>query len=144
MKHNADGAADLRRFGDVRKLMLDDVEVRAALVDRTLGIARNDVGNACGHQHFGDSNTCSTSAGDNHSQVCHVFADDLERVVQRCERHDRSAVLIVVEDRNVELSAKPVLNFESGWGCNVLKVDVAEYRGDALDRFDDHFSAFFI
>jgi hypothetical protein len=72
-----------------------------------------------------------------HADVREPLADDLERVVQRTEHDDRRAVLVVVEDRDVEQVAQPLLDLEAARRGDVLEVDAGEDRGDELDRPDD-------
>jgi hypothetical protein len=52
-------------------------------------------------------------ADDEHVQVLQALAGQLDRVEQRGEDDDRRAVLVVVEDRDVELGLQPVLDLEA-------------------------------
>jgi hypothetical protein len=61
----------------------------------------------------------------------------LQRVLQGGQRDDGGAVLVVVEDGDVEDLAQPLLDLEAGRGGDVLEVDAAVDRGDAADRLDD-------
>ena len=65
------------------------------------------------------------------------LADDLERVDERGEHDDRGAVLVVVEDRDVEAGPQPPLDLEAARRRDVLEVDPGEDRGDQLDRPHD-------
>ena len=65
------------------------------------------------------------------------LADDPERVQQGGEDDDRGAVLVVVEDGDVELRAKTLLDLEAARGRDVLQVDAAEAGRDRLDGGDD-------
>ena len=60
-----------------------------------------------------------------------------QRVDQRGEHDDRGAVLVVVEDRDVEAGAQPALDLEAARCRDVLEVDAREHRGDQLDGPDD-------
>ena len=51
------------------------------------------------------------------------LADDLQRVGQGGEHHDRGAVLVVVEDRDVEAGPQPALDLEAARRRDVLEVD---------------------
>ena len=51
--------------------------------------------------------------------------------------HHRRAVLVVVEHRDVEPLAQPVLDLEAARGGDVLEVDAAERRRDPHDGLDD-------
>src|SRR3712207_9046737 len=57
-------------------------------------------------------------------------------VAQRGQRDDRRPVLVVVEDRDVELLPQPGLDLEAARGGDVLEVDPAEARG----RSEEHTS----
>ena len=50
---------------------------------------------------------------------------------------DGGAVLVVVEHRDVEQLLQALLDLEALGRGDVLEVDAAEHRGDALDRLDD-------
>ena len=56
------------------------------------------------------------------------LAGQLDRVQQRGHHDDRGAVLVVVEDRDVELLLQPVLDLEAARRGDVLEVDAAERR----------------
>ena len=70
-------------------------------------------------------------------EVAHLLVDDLERVLERGQHHDRGAVLVVVEDGDVEQLLEPLLDLEARRRGDVLEVDAAEGRGDAHDGLDD-------
>src|SRR5262249_29125945 len=72
-----------------------------------------------------------------HPDPPRVLAHDLERVEERGEHHDRGAVLIVVEDRDVQLLAQALLDVEAARRGDVLEVDAAEGRRDELHRLHD-------
>ena len=67
-------------------------------------------------------------AGDDDAHVLGALADDPQRVQQRREHDDRRAVLVVVEDGDVELVAQPPLDLEAARRRDVLEVDAAERR----------------
>ena len=64
-------------------------------------------------------------------------AGQLQRVGERGQRDDRGAVLVVVEDRDVEPLLEPVLDLEAARRRDVLEVDAAEGRRQPDDRLDD-------
>ena len=66
-----------------------------------------------------------------------ALADDPQRVQQRRQHDDRGAVLVVVEDRDVERLLQPPLDLEAARRGDVLEVDAAERRRDLLDELDD-------
>ena len=76
-------------------------------------------------------------ADDHHRDVLGALVDDAQRVEEGGEHHHRGAVLVVVEDRDVELLAQPALDLEAARRGDVLEVDAAEARRDGLDRAHD-------
>ena len=70
-------------------------------------------------------------------ELFHLLADDLERVDERRQRDHRGAVLIVVEDRDVEPLLQLFLDLETVRRGDVFEVDAAEARRDAHDGLDD-------
>ena len=76
-------------------------------------------------------------AGDDDADVLGPLADDLERVDEGGERDDRGAVLVVVEDGDVELLAQAALDLEAARRGDVLEVDPAEDGRDRRDGADD-------
>ena len=63
-----------------------------------------------------------------------ALADDPQRVDQRGEDDDRGPVLVVVEDRDVELGAQAALDLEAARRRDVLEVDAAEAGATALTK----------
>ena len=66
-----------------------------------------------------------------------LLADHPQRVGQRGQHADRGAVLVVVEDRDVEQVAQPRLDLEAARRGDVLQVDAAVRRRDGLHDRDD-------
>ena len=75
--------------------------------------------------------------GDDDLDLAHLLVHHPQRVDQRGEHDDGGAVLVVVEDRDVELVAQPALDLEAARGGDVLQVDPAVDRGERLDDADD-------
>ena len=69
--------------------------------------------------------------------VLELLAHDAQCVGQRGEHDDRGAVLVVVEDGDVESVAQPALDLEAARRGDVLQVDAGEAGGDRLDDLDD-------
>ena len=67
----------------------------------------------------------------------HRLVDDPQRVLERGQRDDRGAVLVVVEHRDVEQVLEAVLDLEARRRRDVLEVDAAEHRRDPHDGLDD-------
>ena len=70
-------------------------------------------------------------------QVLHPLVHQLGRVQEPGQHHHRGAVLVVVEDGDVELASQPALDLEAARRGDVLEVDAAEPGGDRLDDRDD-------
>ena len=64
-------------------------------------------------------------------------AGQAQRVGQRGERDHGGAVLVVVEDRDVEAGLEPLLDLEAAGRRDVLEVDPAEARREPRDGLDD-------
>ena len=76
-------------------------------------------------------------AVDHDAEVLDLLADDLEGVDQGRHHHDGRAVLVVVEDGDVELLLQALLDLEAPRSRDVLQVDAAEGRRQVLDGLDD-------
>ena len=92
---------DLLRVCDLGHFSLDRVEAVAAFIDGALAVAEDSVRNACGEQQLGDCDGRCASAADNDMNVLDVFADNLQRIDQASQGDDGSAVLVIVENRDV-------------------------------------------
>ena len=76
---------------------------------------------------------CSTGTRACQLDVANVLADDLEPVKDRRGGNDRSAVLIIVEDRDLHALTQRPLDIEAFRSLDVLEVDPAEGRLKAGD-----------
>ena len=72
-------------------------------VHDALAVAADHVRDSGGEQHLRHCDAGRADAGDDDPEVLDPLADDLERVDERSQDDDRRAVLVVVEDRDVEL-----------------------------------------
>ena len=81
--------------------------------------------------------TGRAGSGDYDLDVGHVAFGEAKRVVERGEDHDGRAVLVVVEDRDVEALDELAFDLEAARRGDVLEVDAAEGRREAHDRLDD-------
>src|SRR5437899_963855 len=131
-------AADLLRVGVLREPRLDRVHVvDAAVVERPRTVAGGDVLGAGLHKELRRRDAGRAGPGENDPHVGEPLLHDLERVEQRREDHDRSAVLVVVEHWDLEIALEPLLDLEAAWRRDVLEVDPAEHGRDRLhDRHD--------
>ena len=97
----------------------------------------DDVLRALGEEESDDRIARRADARDDDADVLDLLSDELEGVDQRGEDDDRGTVLIVVEDRDVEFGAQPLLDLEAAGRGDVLQVDAAVGRGDRLDDRND-------
>ena len=75
-----------------------------APVDARLAVAADDPPDSCGEQYPGDREARRTDAEHDDLDVLRPFADDAQRVQERGQDDDGRAVLVVVEDGDVEPS----------------------------------------
>ena len=113
------------------------VHARAAVVDRAVVVAQDHVGGAGVEQQPQHRGAGRARAGHDDLHAGQVLAHHAQRVGERGEHHDRGAVLVVVEHRDVEHGAQPALDLEAARGGDVLQVDAAEPGGDRGDGPDD-------
>ena len=104
---------------------------RAVLVDT------DDVTDPAREQDFDGRRPRRAHAGDDHSELLRILADDAERVQQRSQDDDGGAVLVVVEHRDLEILAEPLLDLEAAWRRDILQIDAAEGGGEQLHGFHD-------
>ena len=79
---------------------------------------------------FADGDPGRAEADDQDLEVLELLAGELGGVDQRGERDDRGAVLVVVEDRDVERRLQALLDLEAARRADVLEVDAAERGRD--------------
>ena len=124
-------AVGVRALGE---RLLDRVQPLAAVVDRPVVVAADHGAHAGVEQDVRHRDAGGADAGRHDRDVLDPLADDAERVEERGEHDDRGAVLVVVEDGDVELGAQPLLDLEAAWGGDVLEVDAAEARARSPSR----------
>jgi len=100
-------------------------------------VAADDRARTGGEEDLRHGGPGGTTAGGHDLDVFQALADDAQRVEERCEHDDRRAVLVVVEDGDVQFVAQPPLDFEAARRGDVLEVDPAEPRCDRLHDRDD-------
>jgi hypothetical protein len=106
-------------------------------VDGPDAVAGHDRPHARVHEELAHGHAGRPGAGHDGAHVLEPPAREPARVDERGEGHDRRAVLVVVEDRDVERGDEPLLDLEAARRGDVLEVDAAEGGGDALDRLHD-------
>ena len=111
----------------------------AALVDHALGVAEDDVvgGEADRLEQLEAGDAGGAGAVAHELGRLDVAPGEIERVDQAGRRNDRGAVLVVVEHRNVEQLAQPLLDDEAFRRANILEVDAAPALAEQLDAIDD-------
>src|SRR5262249_59209572 len=111
----------------------------ATLIDHTFGVAEDDVvggkSNRLEQLETGDAGGARAVA-DKFGRF-DVAPGEIERIDQAGRGDDRCAVLVVVEHRNVEELAQPLLDDEAFRGANILKIDAAPALAEQLDAVDD-------
>ena len=112
----------------------------AALIDHAGTVDENDVlmrhAHAFEKLHAGDGG--GAGAVRHHPDVRNVASGQVKRIDQACRRDDGGAVLVVMEDRNLEALAKLLLDDETFRRLDILEIDAAEARrkhGHGLDEF---------
>ena len=100
----------------------------AALVDHALGVADGDVGvrQAHGLDQLRTGDSGSPGTVDDQPALVQRAAGDLDRIDEAGGSDDGGAVLVVVEDRDVEQLAQALLDDEAFGRLDVLEVDAAE------------------
>ncbi|CAB4731254.1 unannotated protein [freshwater metagenome] len=116
---------------------LDRGEVAARRVQHALAVGDGEVGDAGLEQDLGDRDTRGAGARDDDPGRARVAAGQLERVGEGRQRHHRGAVLVVVEDGDVEQALEPILDLEAAWCRDVLEVDPTEAGCEPHDGLDD-------
>ena len=95
-------------------------------VHGTLPVDADDLADAGVDQDPADRHAGCADARDHDRQVTDVATGEPERVPQRGQGDHGRAVLVVVEDRDVERRLERLLHFEGARRLDVLEVDAAE------------------
>src|SRR5690606_7635659 len=130
-------AGEAARVRDLRDPGQAALERLAALVDDAVDVGDDDVAGTGRAQQTQDRGAGRARAGEHDPGGGDVLLHDAQGVAQRGDDDDRGAVLVVVEDGDVQLLAQTVLDLEAARGGDVLEVDAGEDRGDRLDVGDD-------
>ncbi len=109
----------------------------AALVQGAELIHCNNVLCACGHEHLDDGGTGSAGAVQHDVHILHLLAHHTQSVDEGSRDHDRGAVLVIVEHRDVQLTLQGLFDFKALGALDVFEVDAAEGGGDGLAGRDD-------
>ena len=93
--------------------LLDLGEVAARRMDDALAVDDRDLADAGGAQHAGDRDAGRAGAGDDDLEVVELAIGEPDGVEQRGQHDDRGAVLVVVEDGDVEPLDEAPLDLEA-------------------------------
>ena len=115
-------------FGLVR------IEVGPVCADGALGVAHRDIADPCRLTHFAYPYAGGAGAVHHDLELVETLVGQLGIVHDTCQAYYRRAPLVIVENRNVQLGIKAVLDFKACWRGDVLKVHAAILRSDGLDR----------
>src|SRR5690606_27745528 len=100
-------------------------------------VRHHDVTRAGDEQQVEDGGAGGPRPGEHDAHVRELLAHHGEGVLQCGDHDDRGAVLIVVEDGDVQLLAEPLLDLEAAGCGDVLEVDPGEPRRDGPHDGDD-------
>ena len=123
-----DGATQSRPVAEGSQLLLDRGQTFPPVVDHALGVGDGNVSDTAVDEHLGDRHTGRPGTGDHNTQVSKGTSGEPGRVVERGDGHDRGAVLVVVEDGDVQAFTQPRLDLEATGSGDVLQVDTTEGR----------------
>src|SRR5699024_6980128 len=121
-----EGAGELSRVGDLGDPGQAPFELLAAFMADAVDVGDHDVTSTGRTQEAKDGGAGRSRSGEHDAGRGDVLLDHAQRVAQRGDHHDRGAVLVVVEDGDVELGAQPILDLEAARGGDVLEVDAGE------------------
>ena len=133
-----EGALLFLMVGDFGDALLVRVHVLfASLVDRARRVAEDDGLDAVGEEEACDRLSCRTCAVDDDVRRLEVTSEVLVRVEEGGDDDDRCAVLVIMENGDVEGLFELVLDVKALRCLDVLEVDAAVGGGDELADFDD-------
>ena len=112
-------------------------EPRPVAVDDAVDVGRDHVHRPGSLEQAQDRGAGRTGPRHDDPDPRQLLVHQPQSVEQRSQDHDRRAVLVVVEHRDVELVAEAALDLETPRRGDVLEVDAGEPRRDRLDRGDD-------
>ena len=134
-----DGIGQAALFGDLGIGQLVGVEVVAFAVDHALAVDQQDVAQISAefHQQIHRGNPRRTGADADDARFLETLALQFQGVEQTGGDDDGGAVLVVVENRDVEPFAQAFLDLETARRRNILEIDAAEAAGDVGHGLDE-------
>ena len=125
-------ALDLAGVGHFAQPVLVGLGAVAALVQGAELVHGDDVLRAGGHQHLDDGRTGSAGAVQDDVDIFHLLAHHAQGVDEGSGDDDGRAMLVVVEDGDVQLTLQRLLDLKALRALDVLEVDAAEGGAMAL------------
>ncbi len=111
---------------DFCKLGFRGIQIPAAGIDCAAPVADDPFLCARAEQKLRDRGSGGAGAIYDEADLIHPFFNDFQRVEKPGERDDRSAVLIVMENRDIADFLKPALDLKAARRGYILEVDAAE------------------
>ena len=121
------------------KRLSPSVEAHTAVEDGSLGVNTDDVRGPGSKQHLANCDTGRSDTRNHDREILQFLSSNPQGVLQGGKDHHRSAVLVVVENRNVERLLECLLNLECSRGRDVFKIDATKGRSQTNNGFDDLF-----
>ena len=109
----------------------------AALVQGAELIHCNDILRTGGHEHLDDGSAGSTGAVQHDVHILHLLAHHTQSVDEGSSDHDSSAVLVIVEHRDVQLPLQGLLDLEALGALDILQIDAAKGGRNGLAGSND-------
>ena len=100
-------------------------------------VAHGDAGETVGQQQFCDGNPGAPGAVYHHKTILLFLSRHFQGVDDACQHHYGRAVLVVVEDRDVQGGFQAFFDLKASGSADVFQVDAAVGRGKPGDGFDD-------
>jgi hypothetical protein len=113
------------------------VKIAGSTVKGSPAVAHDHVSDAGGEQDIGARHPGRARAGHNDRNILESLAHNLQGIEDARQYNDRGAVLVVVEDRDLQLVTQPALDLEAPRRRDVLKIDSTEGRLDRFDKTND-------
>lgn len=66
--------------------------------------------------------------------ILQLLVHNLQRIKQTGQQDDSGSMLIVMEDRNIEILLQPLFDLEAARRRDILQINAAEGRGNRLNR----------
>ena len=130
-------AAHVPGVGLLGDAATDRVHALAPRLEDAVDVHTDDVADPGGLEQPDDGDAGGPHALHDDPQRGEVATQELGRVQQRGEHHDRGPVLVVVEHRDVDTLAQLALDLEAARRGDVLEVDPGEALRDPGDGVDE-------